>query len=69
MLRQHRQRRGHILVLHQNAMRHVQMHGCKVPDGLDAVGDQQVADLLRVRGRHGDDADINLLLAANALQL
>ena len=43
-----RQRRCHILVLHQDALGDVQMGGGKVPDGLDAAFDQLVGNLLNI---------------------
>jgi hypothetical protein len=68
MLGQKGQRRGHVLVLHENVLRHVQVLRGEIPDRADAVGDQHVADLLRVLGRDGDDADHDLVLLADVLQ-
>ena len=65
VLAEQRQRSCHILVLHQNVVRYGQMRGRKVPDGADAVGDQQIADRLCLLGRDGDNADLDFITAAD----
>ena len=65
VLTKKRERRGHVLVLHQNAVRHVQVLWRKVPDGEDPVLNQQIAHVLRILSRDGDDADFDLAALAD----
>ena len=41
------------------------MRGRKVPDGADAVGDQQITDRLCLFGGDGDNADLDFITAAD----
>ena len=68
VLGQQRQRRSHILIVHQNVRRNIQMLRRKIPDRADAALDQQVAHMLRVLCRDGDDADLHLVAAADLVQ-
>ena len=55
---------GHVLVLHQDPGGNIQMGGGKIPDGLDAAGNQLVGYLLGRFCRDGDDAHQHLVGAA-----
>ena len=68
MGREHRQRGSHVLILHQNPLGSIQMGGCEIPDGLDAVANQQVADILGMGCGDGNDAHEDIVLAADLLQ-
>ena len=65
VLTKKRERRGHVLILYQNAVRHVQMLGREVPDRKDPVFNQQIAHSLRILSRDGDDADFDLAALAD----
>ena len=65
VLTKKRERRSHVLILYQNAVRHVQMLGREVPNGKDPVLDQKVAHVLRILSRDGDDADFDLAALAD----
>ena len=66
MHRQHCQTGCHVLILHQNVVRHFQMGRGKGPDGLDAAGDQLVSNLLGIV-EGGIDSDEPVILAADDL--
>ena len=69
MLGKQRQRSRHVFVLHEDAFRRVQMHRREVPDGEDAAIYQRIANALRLRSGHGDDADVDVHVAADARKL
>lgn len=56
---------GHVFVLDEDVVRHVQVLGGKVPDGQNAVIDQQIADALGLLCRNGDNTDFDLVAAAD----
>ena len=57
-----------IFALDQHIVRDFQVDRGEVPDGLNAAGNQTVADLLRLLLGHGDDADADIVIAAEGFQ-
>ena len=53
MAAEQRQRRGHVFILHQDCIRHVQPDGRKIPYGQYAAFQHHFAYLLRAGGRDG----------------
>ena len=68
MLGKNGERGRHVFVLDENLRRDVKVRRCEVPDGLDAVLDQQVTHALRGCGRDRQNADEDLPAAAQILQ-
>ncbi len=52
-------------VLDEDVVWHVQVLGGEIPDGEDPVADEQIADALSLLCRDGDDADLDLVAAAD----
>ena len=69
MLGQQREGRRHVFILHEDAFRRAEVNGRKVPNCEDPALDHRVANGLRLRGGHGDDADVNIHIAADAREL
>ena len=68
MLGENGERGRHVFVLDEDLRRDIEVRRREVPDGLDAVADQQVAHALRGGGRDRQDADEDLPAAAQILQ-
>ena len=68
MLGENGERGRHVFVLDEDLRRDIEVRRREVPDGLDAVADQQVAHTLRGGGRDCQDADEDLPAAAQVLQ-
>ena len=56
---------SHVFVLDEDVVWHVQVLGGEIPDGEDPVADEQIADALGLLCRDGDDADLDLVAAAD----
>ena len=54
-----------VFVLDEDVVWHVQVLGGEIPDGEDPVADEQIADALGLLCRDGDDADLDLVAAAD----
>ena len=64
MLREKRKRARHVFVLDEDLRRDIEVRRREVPDGLDAVADQQVAHALRGGGRDRQNTNEDLPAAA-----
>ena len=68
MLGENGERGRHVFVLDEDLRRDIEVRRREVPDGLDAVADQQVAHALRGGGRDRQNTNEDLPAAAQILQ-
>ena len=53
------QRKRHILILNRDFRRDAERAGCETPNGLNAILQKPIADLLGMRSRHSDNPDFH----------